>query len=998
MKKLSIYFYERNRFREWIFFFFLILGFTMTAQKEVSGEVKDDTGLLLPAVNVFVEGSDTGTTTDFDGKFNITVPDENTVLKFSSIGFKDKDVQVGSQQVLNVVLEVSNEALEETVVIGYGSRRKQDLTGAVSIISKDDVVAFPSQTVEQTLQGRAAGVQIQSNNGGEPGAPIRIRVRGGTSINASSEPLFVVDGFIAGALPSPEDIASIQILKDASSTAIYGSRGANGVIIVTTKKGTIGKTKVEFNTSYSIQQVSNELDLLNADQYAEYRADSGNPIDQGSVNTDWQDVIFRAGAIQNHQVSISGGGEKTRFYVSGSYFDQEGVVIGSGADRLSVVANINLDINDHIKFGINTLGRRSTRNGVRSQVNSGGRGQAGVISTALRYRPDIGIRDENGDFTIDIDNDNPFVAATEIVNERKRDLFQTNMFTEIELLEGLTFKSTAGFNVRNNRTGEFFPSTTVAGDQVGALGRIDNRKQTDVSLENYFTYKKEINNSKLTATAGHSYNELVRERYGSSGNTFTDTSIGFEGLETAANTFDPISRFSKRKIESFLGRVNYDIDDRFLLTASIRADGASTFSKDKKWGYFPSGAIGWNMHNEAFLEEVDVISQLKWRASYGITGNASEEALGTLAKTESLAVVVNNGVQANGVTVGALGNPNLTWESTEQFNFGIDLGFFNNRINFSADYYTMETTDLINEVLIPSIGGVSGETILVNSGAIENKGFELQLSTKNFVGDFIWNTDFNLSHNKNEVLELPNGNQPFDNSPGHLILNPGAGFLAEGQPVGVFRGNVYDGVAQIGDGSGLNPGTAKYRDLNGDGVLNNDDLTVIGDPNPDFIAGLNNTFQYKGIDLNVFFQASFGNDILSYTLLELNTLQGANNATTLALDRWTPANPNTNVPAAGESDLRVSDRFVFDGSYVRLKNLTLGYTLSDSLTKSLKMTKFRVYLGAQNLWTYTNFPGLDPEASYRGNGSNADSNLNQGLDYGSYPNVKSITMGLNVSF
>ena len=993
----------------------------MTAQKEISGEVKDDTGLLLPAVNVIIDGTSEGTTTDFDGKFSITVPNEGTILKFSSIGFKDKDVLVGSQQTLNVVLEVSNEALEETVVVGYGSRRKQDLTGSVAVVKTEDIVALPSQSAEQTLQGRAPGVNVSSQNAGEPGAPIRLRIRGASSINASSDPLFVVDGFIAGSLPVPEDIASIQVLKDASSTAIYGSLGANGVIVVTTKKGTRGKTKVEFNSSYSLQEVSNKLDLLDADQFADYVREVNPDYIQGDANTDWQDAIFGTGQIQNYQVSVSGGSEKSRYYVSTSFFDQEGIIPNTGTNRLSVTTNLDVDVSDRLKIGANVLGRRSTRDGVRTQQSTGGSGSAGVLSSALRFSPDSGVFDENGDFSlpnVGDDIDNPVANSTQGRNERTDDLYQANIFTEIKILEQLKFKSTFGLRAFNRQQGIFFPNTLIRGqvDNGFGLGELDNTKNTNFSTEHYLTYTNDFNFGKLTATGGYSFFQRVNRRFGFSGSGLPDESLSFEALEDATEfpNSGVNTAFSKRDLSSFFGRINLDIQDKYLITLSGRADGSSTFSQNNKWGYFPSGAFAWKMHNEAFLQDVSAVSQLKWRVSYGLTGNPSDEAFATKATLESIPAVLNNNA-IGAVAVRRFANNDLKWETVEQFNIGVDLGLFNNRVNVTADYYVKTTEDLLFRRDLPEIAGTSAATILENIGSLENRGFEFQLSTKNLVGDFNWSTDFNFSRNRNEVLELPDNNQDLftGSSPSHLLLSTRPSILRKGEAVGSFFGFVYDGVLQNGEtavAGNLNlPGSAQYRDLNDDGVLDDNDRTIIGDPNPDFTIGFNNNFNYKNFDLNVFFQGVFGGDVLSYTLLELNTLSVANNATTQILNRWSPSNPNTNIPGAplvNEEDgsvtardgARLSDRWIFDGSYIRLKNVTLGYTLNEELTKKLKLSKFRFYVSGQNLFTLTEYPGFDPEVSYQRNGNRGDSNLNLGLDYGSFPNVRSFTMGVNVGF
>lgn len=1007
MKKNRAYFLHRKRFSYWLFGFLMCLGISATAQQEIVGTVTDDTQLPLPGVAVFVKGSTVGTTTDFDGNYTITVPDGTTILSFSSIGFKDKDEAISGRTTINVELTVSNESLEETVVIGYGTTKKQDLTGSVAIVDTKDVVAFPVQSVEQSLQGRAPGVNVSSQNAGEPGAPIRLRIRGGSSINASSDPLFVVDGFIAGSLPAPEDIESIQVLKDASSTAIYGSLGANGVVIVTTKKGTRGKTKVEFNTSYAIQGVTNELDLLNADQFRDYVQEINPSNTFGTADTDWQGLIFGSGAQQNHQVSVAGGGEKSRFYVSSSFFDQEGIIPNTSTDRLSVVANLDFEVNDYFKAGVSTLGRRSNRSGVRTQQATGGAGRAGVVSSALRFSPDQGVFNNDGDFSLPSvgdDIDNPIANASQFRNERVDDLYQANIFTEFKLAEPLTFKSTFGLRSFNRREGTFQPTTLILGGGANGIGTLESTKNTNLSTEHYLTYSEDLGFGKITATGGYSYFKTTGERFGFEGNGLPDETLSFESLDAAINF--PLNgvdtSFRERELVGYFARLNLDIQDKYLITFSSRYDGASTNSEDNKFLFSPSGALAWKMHNEAFLEDVDAISLWKWRLSYGQTGNPSANAFETFSTLESIPGVLA-GESVNSVAVQRFPNNDLRWETVTQFNAGLDLGFFNNRVNFVGDYYIKTTDDLLFRTPLPEIAGTSATTFFQNIGSLENRGVELQLTTKNFVGDFNWTTDLNFSLNRNKVLELPQGEDiRVGDAPSHLLLND-PGILREGESVGSFFGFVYDGVLQNGEtavtGNDTRAGSAQYRDVNGDGELNDQDLTIIGDPNADFAFGVNNTFSYKGFDLNVFFQGVSGGDILSYTLLELNTLTGANNATTQVLNRWSPANPNTNIPAAGLDARRISDRWVFDGSYIRLKNLALGYTLNEEITNKLKLSKLRMFVSGQNLLTFTEYPGLDPEVSYaRGTGSSGDSNINVGLDYGSFPNVRTFTFGLNVAF
>ncbi|MFD2563915.1 SusC/RagA family TonB-linked outer membrane protein [Aquimarina rubra] len=986
----------------------LMIGSGLSAQIDISGAVTSEDGVPILGANVTVQNTTIGTTTDFDGLYRISVPDENSILIFSYVGFADQKIEVGSQKTINVTLSASVESLEQIVVVGYGSRRKKDLTGSVVSVETEDITAYPAASTEQTLQGRAAGVAVQSENGGEPGADIRIRVRGATSINASSDAVFVVDGFVGGALPPPEDIESLQILKDASATAIYGSRGANGVVIITTKKGKKGKMRIDFNTSYSTQTVNNTLDLLNADQFGDYIEEINPSYVRGSANTDWQDVIFKTGQISNHQLALSGGADNVDYYLSGTFFDQEGVVIGSGLERFSFTSNINVNFSDRLKVGMSTFGRRSTREGVRTQEDSGGSGSAGAISSAFRFSPDRGIFDANGDFTLPSvgdDIDNPFATTTQIFNERVNDLFQTNIYADLTLFEGLSFKTTLGYNVRNDREGIFYPTTTVRGAGIGGEGRLGTSKRTNILSENYLTYKKDFSFGALTTTLGYSYQKERSERFTAAGSEFVTDAVSFWDLDGAANLLPAESRLAESELASYFGRVNLDIAEKYLITFSARRDGSSTFSSNNKWSFFPSGAVAWNMGDESFLAESNLISQWKWRVSYGITGNRAIEPYGTLANYRSI-YSIQGGELVNAVAIDRLANDNLKWETTKQINFGIDIGLFNNRINITADYYDMVTEDLILDRPLPETSGLSNPVQTQNVGSLENKGFELELSTKNLVGKFTWSTDINFSRNRNKILELPDGEDIRDlgssSSPGHLLL-PNVPLLREGEPVGVYFGYVYDGVYQFADtpipGSGFEQqaGGERFRDINGDGELNNEDQTIIGNPHPDFVFGINNTFTYEGFDLNVFFQGSVGGDMFNFTALELNTLTGSSNATTEALNRWTPINPNTDVPSAASRTRRISSRWVEDGSYVRLKNVTLGYNFDNQLLDRLKMSKLRVYISGQNLLTFTDYSGLDPEVLYRSD-NNSRGNVNLGLDYGSYPNTRAYTLGVNVSF
>ena len=982
---------------------------------EVSGKVTDENGDPLPGANILEKGTTNGTTSDVDGNFTLSVMGENSTLVFSFIGYSTREVPVGNQTTFNIQLEPDMRALNEVVVVGYGTVKKSDLTGAVSSVKGEELTAYPAIDAVQSLQGRAAGVNISANNGA-PGSTMKIRIRGGTSINASSDPIFVVDGLVGGALPPPEDIESIEVLKDASATAIYGSRGANGVIMVTTKKGKPGKTQISFNTSYSSQTEINRLDLLNAEQFTDYITEARPGFQSAGFNTDWQDLIFRTGAIQNYQLSFAGGTENVSYYLSGAYFDQQGVIINSDYDRFSLTSNVTVKASDKLNIGLNLFARRNTSNGVRTQEGSGGL-TPGVVASAFKFEPDQGIYKPDGTYTtarLNDPHDNPYAVATELENESISDRFQANVFGEYSILKDLKFRTSFGATINNRRAGSYSPTTLTEGRNVGGWGTVDGAKSTLFLNENYLTYSKDITeSSNLTAMVGYSFQTSSDERWGAEAQNFLSDAFSFWNLGGSSLWQPPSSSLTEWQISSYYGRLNYSLNDRYMFTLNARYDGSSNFSVNNKWAFFPSGAFAWNMKNESFMSGVDAVSFWKWRVSYGVTGNQAIGPYQTLARFSPVFTVIN-GQTVNAVRPTRVANNDLTWETTTQLNAGADIGFFDDRLSLTAEYYRMVTSDLLFNVSLPQYSGYTSQ--LKNIGEVENKGIELTLSSRNIDRGLKWNMDINFSANRNKVLSLPDDNDiQYGSGPGHLVGLGNTQILREGHPVGTFFGWVYDGVYQEGDtfvpGGGFEQaaGGEKFRDINGrdaegnltgaaDGVLNANDQTIIGNPHPDFIWGWNNDLKFKNFDLNIFFQGSQGNDILSYTLMELNLLSGINNATTEALKRWTPENTDTDIPKATVGRTRrVSTRWIYDGSFVRLKNLALGYTMPATVLDKLNISKFRIYVSAQNILTLTDYEGYDPEVNYRSENA-TDSNRNLGLDYGSYPNAKSYTVGINVGF
>ncbi|MFS4484112.1 SusC/RagA family TonB-linked outer membrane protein [Hyunsoonleella sp. 2307UL5-6] len=984
-------------------------------EKTISGTVTSQSdGEALPGVNVVVKGTNIGASTDFDGNYKITVNGNGAVLVFSYVGFATKEITVGNSSTVNVTLEDDLAALDEVVVVGYGSRRKSDLTGAVSSVNTEELTAFPVLDAAQALQGRAAGVVVQSNNGGEPGAPINIQIRGNTSIGASSSPLIVVDGFVGATFPQPNDIASMEVLKDASATAIYGSRGSNGVVLVTTKKGRSGALTIELNSNYSVQNTSNELDLLDANQFATYQQAINSSYVQGPANTDWQDLLYRTGSTQNHQASFSGGTDKVNFYASANYFKQDGVLINSEFERFTFLSNIDAQVTEKLKLGINVFGSRGAENGVPTQstgetANGGG---DDVVSGSFRFAPDLGVLDANGNNTINgvgDDIDNPVAVAREGVNETKTDVYRANLYANYDIIENLAFKTTFGFSARNETAGLFRPSTliTTAGGNVGGRAAISNLKRTNFISENYLTYNAEVGKGQLTLLAGYSYQKDVREEFEAGAETFTSDSFSYRNLSAGAVQLIPTSSLVESEIQSQFGRVNFDYDDKYLFTATVRRDGASNFAANEKYAIFPSAAIGWKISNEDFLKDSESISNLKFRASYGVTGNQAIDAYESLASFQNL-YAVNNGQTINAVTPDQPANPNLKWETSVQTNLGIDLGLFNNKVSLSLDYYNIDTEDLlIRDRSQPLFLGFLTPDSVKNVAEVNNSGFEVNLNTRNISNqDFSWTTDFNLAINRNEITSLFEGNVDvfLDASPGYFNLER-THLLREGEVLGAFWGYEYLGVYQGGDldeGTALLPGGEAgdqlFVDVDGSGEISPSDQKIIGDPTPDFTFGFTNNFTYKNFDLNIFFQGVQGGDIMNLTAIQL--FNGDSNATTEILNSWTPTNTNTDIPRAKLRGKEISSRFVEDGSYIRLKNIALGYTLPNDVVENLGMQSVRLSISAQNLLTITDYSGLDPEVSYfgSGGGSSSSANTTNGFDFGNYPNLTSVNFSVNLRF
>lgn len=979
-------------------------------ERLVKGVVTDEEGMPLIGASVMAEGTSSGTVTDVDGSFELRVPDAVKRIRVSYVGYVSTTVELDGQQEFTIVLQSDLAQLEEVVVVGYGTMKKSDMTGAVVRVGEDELTDYPALSAIQAIQGRAAGVTVQSTNG-EPGSAYKIRIRGATSINASSDPLIVVDGLVGAVMPPPEDISSIEILKDAAATSIYGSRGANGVVLVTTKTGDVGKVSVSLNSSYSFQKEIGRLEVLDGPDFAAYINEARNTnfydLNNLEANTDWQDLVLQPGFIHNNQLSFSGGSPKVKYYVSGVYYDQKGVVKTSAYERLSLTTNLQFDLSERLNVSVNSFLFKRKQAGVISQSGFGGGNDGGVITAAQRFEPVVGILDANGEYNdskvgiAPVDNPLAVIDGREIDNQQEN--LQFNIKGKWDITDRISFNSTFGYIFRNARDGLYENRISNNGEVANGSARLTNNRNFNTITEQYFNYQLPVSDRHtFNLTGGYSFQQFQRENFTAVNTGFISDAFGFWNLNAGSIVQLPNSFTTSSEIASFYGRLNYNFSDRFLLNFTARYDGASQFSEGNKWAFFPSGALSWNVSNEPFWNS-ELISNLKLRVSYGETGNQAIGPYASLARISPSYFVLNGGV-ANTVRPTAIANKDLSWETTSQFNLGTDIQLFNGRIEVIAEYYEKKTRDLLFDVPVPSFSGYSNR--LANIGRIGSKGFEFLINSRNLTGAFSWSTSFNLTINRSEVLSLPDGNDIiYAGAPGYLINGQlQHAVLREGQPIGVFYGFIYDGVYQEGDdfipGGGFetSPGGEKFRDLNNDGVLNNSDRTIIGDPNPDAVWGITNDFSYGDFDLNIFFQAAQGGEIINFTKMELDRLSGNSNATIDALNRWTPSNTDTDVPKATAGRVsKVSTRFIEDGSYIRLKNISLGYNLSRAVCDQLKVSSARFYISGQNIWTLTDYSGVDPEVAYKSTGD-TNSNINLGLDYGSYPTTKSVTLGLNVRF
>lgn len=966
------------------------------AQIRVTGTVtSSEDGQPIIGVNVMLKGATNhGTVTNFEGVFNLEVPSEESELTFSSIGFVAITKKVGATP-LNVVLETDAQALEEVVVVGYGgATKKSDITGAMSVVSSKDFDKQPMINVDQALQGRTTGVQITQNSG-SPGGGLKIRVRGANSITGSNAPLVVVDGLIDVDINSvnPSDIETINVLKDASASAIYGNRASNGVILITTKKGKSGKATIEFGTFVSVGEIAKKFDVLSPRQYAEQAnakaiGAGAEPIfTEERINelvanaVDYQDEIFRQAITQNYQLSIRGGNENTNYFISGNYLNQEGVIINSNFKRYNFRTNVNSKLSDKLSSSLNVNFMRTEGQNNFDRASQ----DVDVVKGSVTFDPLTPVRNEFGEYNIFSNSGagsilkNPVFVANEYLDVKSENVLQGNIQFDYKLFEGMTFTVNGGLEYLGALTKSFEPSDDV-NPLNAAIHKNYNRLKWQNSLR--LRYNKSFGKHNIDGMLIYEQRQSTINTTNASGTGLTSDGLGFDNIGSS-DLQRVSSSYSRRSLRSGIGRAVYNYDERYLATGSVRLDQSSVFPNEST-GIFPSFALGWNISNESFFS-LDAVNNFRLRGGWGVTGN---EQIPTRAAFDFLNVSRPwnpNGGATPTSTVGpsqTAANPNLTWEKTIQTNIGIDIGLWSDLVRLSVEVYNKRTEDLLLQSILPGYTGVN--TQYVNAGIVDNKGFEIDLGINPINNDKVnWDLNLNFSQNRNEVVELADGLETMFSNVEIDHVNPT--IIKVGYPIGSFYGYQFEGVD-------TENGNAIYKEND----ENDDDRVIIGNPFPDFIFGLNNTVTFGNFDFNLFIQGIQGVDV--YNRLALLSLGRTGNSPYATgkevLNSWTPEQRNNPLPSQNATNTKqVSSEFIEDASFIRLKNISLGYTLPSTLSKKVNLSKVRFNVSAQNLLTFTSYSGFDPEVS----ANNSDDKLS-GIDNGITPNPRVFSFGLNATF
>lgn len=1009
--------------------------------QNIKGRIIDEkTKEPLAGASVHMKGTTHEVLTNDKGEFAfVTAQKIPIIYVVNYVGYQQKELVVNDYKYTEIELAANTSTLHEVVVVGYGTQRKSDVTGSIASVNKS-VLAQPTAAFDNLLQGAVPGVSVTQSSG-QPGSTATIRVRGGNSISFGNDPLYVIDGFIvynnnsyvntgasngvgvnALSTINPSDIESIEILKDASATAIYGSRGANGVVIITTKRGRKNGTEISYNAYLGQQQVRKKLDLLNGAQWMalvnDINESDGKPhtfsdsaIAAIGAGSDWQDAALKNGTMQNHEISISGGDEKSRFLISGNYFNQDGIVVNTGFKRYSGRINYERNVSNKLKVSANIFGSSSHENKLFGNAYNSINFQNTAYANLLQLSPIVKIYNEDGSYnTASPYSTTPTNLLQDISKTTNVSLMTrvlSNISAEYKLIPELTLKVTAGADLINAKQNYYAPSYTGApagnstGFAVKGYASVGSVKATTWINENTLTYDHAFNNTHfLNVLVGYTMQHQSDESAVASAQNFPNDLTKFNNLNYASTPVLSVSDAHESALNSYLGRVSYSYQHKYNVTATLRADGSSKLGANNRWGYFPSVGFSWNASQEEFLKSLSpLVSNIKLRLSAGQTGNSEVPPYSSLAALTPTNYYFNSTL-VTGISPAQIANPDLKWETTTQYNAGLDFALFNNRVNFTFDVYNKKTTDLLLNVPFPLYSGYASS--LQNVGSVENKGFEFSISSDNIKNSAItWKSTLVFASNKNTILSLGEGT-------GFYFPLAPTGYVSPvivkvGLPVGTFWGYETDGLLTAEDiekgapkltGVPQLQGDRKYVDKNGDGVVTTDDKHSLGSAQPKFTYGFSNQLTFKGFDLSFLLQGSYGNKIFNFLQQKLELTTVNLNASATLLDRYSATNPNGTMPRATNAPVsQVADIYVEDGSYVRLKNITLGYSFDKGLISKIHAKKIRLYVSAQNILTLTNYTGLDPEVNF----FDTD-NTKQGIDYGAYPSTKAFLAGLNITF
>ena len=1030
----------------------LIMSIGMFAQNMVKGTVVDETDLPMIGATVMIKGAAGGTITDFDGNFTISAK-KGQVIAISYIGYKTQEVKYTNQQKIAVKMVPDSKALDEVVVVGYGSMKRSDLTGSVSSIAAKDVKEFQSSSVLGALGGQIAGVQITQSDGG-PGSGFNINIRGVGTMTGDASPLFIVDGFEVDNIDNiaNADIESMEFLKDASSSAIYGARAANGVVMITTKSGKAGKPSITYNGSATYRKITKKLDLLTPYEFAKLQEDidpkyadtywkegndeNGLPYRFQSLNdyigvggVDWQDATFNPTWSQDHNLSITGGDEATTYSLLFTRYNENGIFNNSGFDRTTAKFRVKQKIMKDITLDATINYAQTNKKGVGTTADSG---RFNMLAQILSARPTGGLRltdEELLSSAIDpvmledgssLAQVNPVIQTESVTNKKRAEMWSGNASLTWQIMKGLTFKTAATYNTTNSRVDRFFKDGSKEAFRNGQKPYGETQMIRDVrwTNSNNLTWKQKINKkNSYDIMLGHEISYRSSEFLLGQAMDFPFDHLGNNNLGLGATPSKVNSDFNDKKLLSFFARANYNYDNRYLLTATVRADGSTVFSKKHKWGFFPSFSAAWRMSEEAFMKDVEAVSNLKVRFGWGIVGNDRISNYLSLDLYENKKYGIGNSLTTV-LTPKQIKNQNLKWEGSSSVNLGLDLGLFANCLSLSADFFIKDTKDLL---LAQELAHVTGfDKQYQNVGKIRNKGMEFSISSTNIqTKSFTWNTNFNISIIRNELRALESGANYKTTRSGFDSNFTQDDYIAiVGSSLGAIYGYEFDGIYQSSDfyitpdhkyilkegitnntrytdAGGLRPGVVKYKDQNGDGIITTADRTVIGNAIPKWYGGITNTFAWKGIDFSFMFQFNYGNDIYNATrLYATQSRNGRRNMLAEVADRWTETNASNLVPSTkGYVTNDVYSRFVEDGSFLRLKNVTLGYTLPKKWTQKAYIKRMRVYATGQNLFCISGYSGYDPEVSTAGNNP-----MTPSLDWGAYPKSRVFTFGIDLQF